>query len=54
MVFAVQQWLAETAESRKTAQTPGYFAVIMACGYRPHHLLGGFMTDAMQCWVSEQ
>lgn len=33
MVFAIQQWLAETPESRKTAQTPGYFAVIMSCKF---------------------
>ena len=30
MVFAIQQWLAETPESRKHSQTPGYFAVGMS------------------------
>ena len=29
VVFAVQTWLAETPEQRRTASTPGYFSVGM-------------------------
>lgn len=30
VVFAVQSWLAETPESKKTSTTPGIFSVGMA------------------------
>lgn len=29
-VFAIQSWLQETEETKKTAQTPGYFSVLMS------------------------
>jgi hypothetical protein len=31
VVFAIQSWLAETSEQRKTAATPAYFSVGMSC-----------------------
>jgi hypothetical protein len=31
VVFSLQSWLAETPEQAKTATTPGYFSVGMAC-----------------------
>jgi hypothetical protein len=31
VVFALQSWLAETAEQRRTAATPAYFSVGMSC-----------------------
>jgi translation initiation factor 1 len=34
VVFAVQSWLAESAEQRATSSTPGYFSVGMACKFR--------------------
>jgi hypothetical protein len=33
VVFAVQSWLAESAEQRATSTTPGYFSVGMACKF---------------------
>ncbi|KAF2279549.1 uncharacterized protein EI97DRAFT_370119 [Westerdykella ornata] len=40
VVFAVQSWLAESAEQKRTSTTPGYFSVGMAfmsllVGYMP-------------------
>lgn len=35
LVFAIQTWLAETPESRKNAQAPGYFSVLMSGTQRP-------------------
>jgi hypothetical protein len=34
VVFAVQSWLSETAEQRRTASTPAYFQVGMSRTYR--------------------
>jgi hypothetical protein len=31
VVFAIQSWLAESPEQRKTASTPAYFQVGMSC-----------------------
>ena len=31
VVFALQTWLAETPEQRRTTSTPGYFSVGMGC-----------------------
>lgn len=31
VVFALQTWLAETPEQKRTSGTPGYFSVGMAC-----------------------
>lgn len=58
VVFALQSWLAETPEQRKTAATPAYFSVGMSfmslvVGYMPMLLppvpvraAGGSGTDA--------
>ena len=35
VAFALQTWLAETPEQKRTASSPGYFGVGMACMFLP-------------------
>lgn len=50
VVFALQSWLAETSEQRKTAATPAYFSVGMSgklVTVHQHAILADFFSHVL-------
>ena len=46
VVFALQNWLAETPEQKRTAGSPGYISIGMACTF-PQISLGFLLPQTM-------